>query len=225
MTPVTLEGAHVRLEPLTRAHLDALAEVGLDPDLWTRTASTIRTRDDLAAYVETALTGQADGTALPFATVDRASGRVVGSTRFGNYVAAHRRVEIGWTFVAPPWQRTAVNTEAKLLMMAHAFDTLGLTRVEWKTDALNARSRAAILRLGATEEGTLRSHMVVRDGRLRDTVYFSVTAPEWPAVRDRLTTRLTQGEPGGRSLPLGPEADRSAPAINTSGSSGGTGSR
>lgn len=225
MTPVTLEGAHVRLEPLTRAHLDALAEVGLDPDLWTRTASTIRTRDDLAAYVETALTGQADGTALPFATVDRASGRVVGSTRFGNYVAAHRRVEIGWTFVAPPWQRTAVNTEAKLLMMAHAFDTLGLTRVEWKTDALNTRSRAAILRLGATEEGTLRSHMVVRDGRLRDTVYFSVTAPEWPAVRDRLTTRLTQGEPGGRSLPLGPEADRSAPAINTSGSSGGTGSR
>ena len=211
MTPVTLEGAHVRLEPLTRAHLDALAEVGLDPDLWTRTASTIRTRDDLAAYVETALTGQADGTALPFATVDRASGRVVGSTRFGNYVAAHRRVEIGWTFVAPPWQRTAVNTEAKLLMMAHAFDTLGLTRVEWKTDALNARSRAAILRLGATEEGTLRSHMVVRDGRLRDTVYFSVTADEWPAVRDRLTARLAQGA---FSTP-----------INTPGSSAGTGSR
>ena len=211
MTPVTLEGAHVRLEPLTRAHLDALAEVGLDPDLWTRTASTIRTRDDLAAYVETALTGQADGTALPFATVDRASGRVVGSTRFGNYVAAHRRVEIGWTFVAPPWQRTAVNTEAKLLMMAHAFDTLGLTRVEWKTDALNARSRAAILRLGAIEEGTLRSHMVVRDGRLRDTVYFSVTADEWPAVRDRLTARLAQGA---FSTP-----------INTPGSSAGTGSR
>ena len=211
MTPVTLEGAHVRLEPLTRAHLDALAEVVLDPDLWIWTASTVRTRDDLAAYVETALAGQADGTALPFATVDRASGRVVGSTRFGNYVAAHRRVEIGWTFVAPPWQRTAVNTEAKLLMMAHAFDTLGLTRVEWKTDALNARSRAAILRLGAIEEGTLRSHMVVRDGRLRDTVYFSVTADEWPAVRDRLTARLAQGA---FSTP-----------INTPGSSAGTGSR
>ena len=211
MTPVTLEGAHVRLEPLTRAHLDALAEVGLDPDLWIWTASTVRTRDDLAAYVETALAGQADGTALPFATVDRASGRVVGSTRFGNYVAAHRRVEVGWTFVAPPWQRTAVNTEAKLLMMAHAFDTLGLTRVEWKTDALNARSRAAILRLGAIEEGTLRSHMVVRDGRLRDTVYFSVTADEWPAVRDRLTARLAQGA---FSTP-----------INTPGSSAGTGSR
>ena len=211
MTPVTLEGAHVRLEPLTRAHLDALAEVGLDPDLWIWTASTVRTRDDLAAYVETALAGQADGTALPFATVDRASGRVVGSTRFGNYVAAHRRVETGWTLIAPPWQRTAVNTEAKLLMMAHAFDTLGLTRVEWKTDALNARSRAAILRLGAIEEGTLRSHMVVRDGRLRDTVYFSVTADEWPAVRDRLTARLAQGA---FSTP-----------INTPGSSAGTGSR
>ena len=225
MTTATLEGPHVRLEPLTRDHLDALAEVALDPALWTWTASTVRTREDLAAYIDTALSMQAEGAALPFATIDRASGCVAGTTRFGNYVAAHRRVEIGWTLVATRWQRTAVNTEAKLLMMAHAFDTLGLTRVEWKTDALNTRSRAAILRLGATEEGTLRSHMVVRDGRLRDTVYFSVTAPEWPAVRDRLTTRLTQGEPGGRSLPLGPEADRSAPAINTSGSSGGTGSR
>lgn len=192
MTTVPLEGAQVRLEPLTRDHLDALAEVALDPELWTWTASTVRTRDDLDAYIDAALAMQAEGTALPFATIHRESGRVVGSTRFGNYVAAHRRVEIGWTFVAPPWQRTAVNTEAKLLMMAHAFDTLQLNRVEWKTDALNTRSRAAIARLGATEEGTLRSHMAVRDGRLRDTVYFSVTAPEWPAVRDRLTARLAR---------------------------------
>ncbi|WP_412061494.1 GNAT family N-acetyltransferase [Rubrivirga sp. IMCC45206] len=192
MTPTVLEGAHVRLEPLTRDHLDALAEVALDPDLWAWTASTVRSRADLEAYVDTALAMQADGTALPFATIDVASGRVVGSTRFGNYVAAHRRVEIGWTFVAAPWQRTAVNTEAKLLMLRHAFDTLGLTRVEWKTDALNTRSRAAILRLGAVEEGTLRHHMVVAGGRLRDTVYFSVTAAEWPAVEARLAERLAR---------------------------------
>ncbi|WP_412069365.1 GNAT family N-acetyltransferase [Rubrivirga sp. IMCC43871] len=193
MTPTVLEGTHVRLEPLTRDHADALAEVALDPELWAWTASAVRSRADLDAYLDTALAMQADGTALPFATVHRASGRVVGSTRFGNFVAAHRRVEIGWTFVAAPWQRTPVNTEAKLLMLRHAFDTLGLTRVEWKTDALNARSRAAILRLGAVEEGTLRHHMVVADGRLRDTVYFSVTAVEWPAVEARLVERLARG--------------------------------
>ncbi len=193
MTPTVLDGDHVRLEPLTHGHLDALAEVALDPALWAWTASTVRSRADLEVYVDTALAARDAGTALPFATVHRASGRVVGSTRFGAYVAAHRRVEIGWTFVAAPWQRSAVNTEAKLLMLRHAFGTLGLNRVEWKTDALNARSRAAILRLGATEEGTLRHHMVVTDGRVRDTVYFSVTAPEWPAVEARLVERLARG--------------------------------
>ncbi len=189
MSPVVLEGAHVRLEPLSLDHLDALAEVALDPALWEWTASTVRTRADLDAYVRRALADAQAGTALPFATVDVASRRVVGSTRYGNVVTQHRRAEIGWTFVARPWQRTAINTEAKLLMMAHAFDTLGMNRVEWKTDALNVGSRAAILRLGATEEGTLRRHMVVGD-RVRDTVYFSVTAREWPPVRDRLTARL-----------------------------------
>ena len=189
MAPVTLRGAHVRLEPLSLGHLDALAAVALDPELWTWNPAPVRTRADLDAYVRRALADAEAGTALPFATVETASGAVVGSTRFGNFSAEHRRVEIGWTFVARPWQRTAVNTEAKLLMLAHAFDTLGVNRVEWKTDALNARSRAAILRLGATEEGTLRAHMDLGD-RLRDTVYFSVTAPEWPAVRDRLAGRL-----------------------------------
>ena len=193
MTPVTLSGPTVRLEPLSLAHLDALAEVALDPELWLWTASHVETRADLERYVRAALAMAEAGTALPFATVHRESGRVVGSTRFGNYVPEHRRVEIGWTFVGRPWQRTAVNTEAKLLMLRHAFDTLGLNRVEWKTDALNARSRAAILRLGAVEEGTLRAHMVVGDGRLRDTVYFSVLRPEWPRVEAGLVARLARG--------------------------------
>jgi len=193
MTSVTLEGTHVRLEPLGPDHLDALAEVLLDPDLWTWSPAPVRSRADLEAYVAAALAMRDAGTALPFATVDVASGRVVGATRFGNFVADHRRVEIGWTVVARDWQRTAVNTEAKLLMLRHAFDALGLNRVEWKTDALNARSRAAILRLGAVEEGTLRAHMVTASGRLRDTVYFSVTAPEWPAVRSQLEARLARG--------------------------------
>ena len=193
MTPVTLSGPTVRLEPLSLAHLDALAEVALDPELWLWTASHVETRADLERYVRAALAMAEAGTALPFATVHRESGRVVGSTRFGNYVPEHRRVEIGWTFVGRPWQRTAVNTEAKLLMLRHAFDTLGLNRVEWKTDALNARSRAAILRLGAVEEGTLRAHMVVGDGRLRDTVYFGVTRDEWPAVEAGLVARFARG--------------------------------
>ncbi len=122
--------------------------------------------------------------------MDRASGAVAGSTRFGNVAPEHRRVEIGWTFVGYPWQRTSVNTAAKLLLLTHAFERLGCVRVELKTDARNTVSRAAILRLGATEEGILRHHIVCADGHLRDTVYFSILAAEWPAVKAKLTARL-----------------------------------
>lgn len=193
MTPVALHGAHVRLEPLTRSHADALAAVAFDPALWTWSPTPLASRADLDRYLDAALGAQAAGTALPFATLDRASGTVVGSTRFGAWVPEHRRVEIGWTWIARPWQRTAINTEAKLLMLRHAFGALGCARVEWKTDALNARSRAAILRLGATEEGRLRSHMTTARGRRRDTVYFSVLADEWPRVEARLVERLRRG--------------------------------
>jgi N-acetyltransferase len=130
------------------------------------------------------------GSALPFATVERATNTVVGSTRYGNIVPQHRRAEIGWTWIAPRWQRTAVNTEAKYLMLRHAFDVMACRRVELKTSALNARSRAAMLRIGATEEGTLRRHMVQPDGSARDSVYFSVIDEEWPAVRERLEEML-----------------------------------
>lgn len=190
LTPVTLDGTHVRLEPLTRAHFDALCAVGLDPALHEFSLSRMATRDDLRRYVDRALADRDQGTALPFVHVERASGRVVGSTRFGNYAAEHRRVEIGWTWIAAPWQRTAINTEAKRLLLAHAFDALGVHRVEFKADARNHRSRAALLRLGAVEEGTLRRHMVTDDGHVRDTVYFSIVADEWPAVRAGLDARL-----------------------------------
>jgi N-acetyltransferase len=189
--PVTLEGAVVRLEPLRLAHVDALSEVGLDERLWQLTMSRCRTRDDMREFVEDALRLQAAGSALPFVTVERASGRAVGSTRFGNIDRANRRAEIGWTWVAPAWQRTAVNTEAKYLMLRHAFETLGCVRVEFKTDVLNARSRAALLRIGAKEEGILRAHQIVpHTGRLRDSIYFSVIASEWPETRAELERKL-----------------------------------
>ena len=192
LEPVTLAGRHVRLEPLAADHLPALCEAGLDPELWRWTLSDLRTPDDMRAYVEAALREQAEGRALPFATVDAASGRAVGSTRFANASAADGRVEIGWTWIGRPWQRTPVNTEAKYLMLRHAFETLGCVRVELKTDALNERSRAAILRLGAREEGVLRKHMRSQGGRMRDSVYFSILDDEWPEVRARLEAKLAR---------------------------------
>lgn len=186
LTPVTLEGRIVRLEPLSRDHLDGLLAVGLEPELWRLTMSRGRTPEEMRDYVEQALAEQRAGSAVPFATVERASGRVIGSTRFGNIAPAHRRVEIGWTWVAPAWQRTAVNTEAKYLMLRHAFEVWECIRVELKTSTLNERSRRAILRIGATEEGTLRQHMITPDGTFRDTVYFSIIDREWPDVKKRL---------------------------------------
>ena len=193
--PVVLEGATVRLEPLTSAHVPALSEVALDPELWRWTLSVIETPEDLRRYVDAALAARAAGTSYPFVTIERSSGRVIGSTRFCALEPGHRKVEIGYTFVAPAWQRTSVNTEAKLLMLRHAFEVLGMNRVEFKTDALNARSRAALLRIGATEEGTLRGHLITERGRVRDSVYFSVLASEWPAVAARLAQMLATPRP------------------------------
>lgn len=188
--PVTLEGDHVRLEPLTMAHHAALWEIARDHELWRWTATDIRTPEDLTRYMETALREQAEGRALPFATIARPRGIAVGSTRFGNIDPLNRRAEIGWTWLGSGWQRTAVNTEAKRLMLAHAFETWGCIRVELKTDALNQASRAAIARLGAKEEGTMRKHIVTQTGRIRDTVYYSILDEEWPALKARLDARL-----------------------------------
>lgn len=194
LAPVTLEGRFVRLEPLGEHHLPLLAPVASDPELWTLTREDASTPAELAAYVDRALKAQAEGTALPFAIIERATGRAVGSTRFGNYERADRRIEIGWTWVGRQWQRTVVNSEAKLLLLTHAFETLGLRRVELKTDVLNERSRRAILRLGATQEGIFREHMVTMRGRVRDSVWFSILAREWDGVKARLTAGCAAGQ-------------------------------
>jgi RimJ/RimL family protein N-acetyltransferase len=202
LTPRPLEGPSVRLEPLGAQHLEGLCAVGLDPDLWRLSTSPVDDRTGMERYLADALAEQRAGSALPFATVWRPTGQVIGSTRFGNASAEHRRVEIGWTWLGRRWQRTGANTEAKYLMLRHAFEAWSCIRVELKTSALNQRSRAAIQRIGAREEGTLRHHMVNRDGSLRDSVYYSILAGEWPDVRHRLETLMAVhgvrvGGPGG----------------------------
>lgn len=190
VAPVVLEGRYVRLEPLSAEHATGLAEIGLNEDLWRWIPTPVRTSEEMRAYVQTALGEQANGSALPFALIERASGRTIGSTRYGNIERAHYRVEIGWTWVARQWQRSAINTEAKYLLLRHAFETLKCIRVELKTDSLNDRSRTAILRIGAREEGTFRNHMITASGRIRHTVYFSILDAEWPDVKSRLESRL-----------------------------------
>jgi len=191
VSPVMLEGAYVRLEPLTSVHLAGLAEVGLDEELWRWIPTPVRTQEEMAAYIEAALGEQERGESLPFAIADKTTGRAIGSTRYGNIDRTHHRVEIGWTWLAREWQRTAMNTEAKYLLLRHAFETLGCIRVELKTDSLNARSRAAILRIGAREEGIFRNHMITASGRIRHTVYFSIIDSEWPAAKARLEAILS----------------------------------
>lgn len=190
--PVTLSGTYVCLKPLSMDQLDALWEVGQDPDLWQWTPYHLKTHDEMHTYVQTALNWQEIGTALPFVTIEQGTDRVVGSTRFGNIDVRNRRVEIGWTWIGKPWQRTPINTEAKFLLLQHAFEEWGCIRVELKTDALNERSRAAILRLGAKEEGIFRHHMITDSGRLRNTVYFSIINDEWPEVKAHLQALLAK---------------------------------
>ena len=188
--PVTLEGTHVRLEPATPDHVDGLWHAGRFPELWRYRPFPVYSRDDMAAQVGAALATAAAGTLFLFATVDPASGRPIGSTSFLNIDPANRRLEIGGTWLTPAWQRSAANTEAKYLQLRHCFETLGCLRVEFKTDLRNIRSRAALARIGAVEEGTFRRHVVLPDGYLRDSVYFSILDREWPAVSDRLQALL-----------------------------------
>ena len=190
VAPIVLEGRQVRLEPLGEAHLAGFAAVGLDEELWRWIPSPVRTAEEMAAYIAIALREQAQGVSLPFALVERRTGRLIGSTRYGNIDRTNHRVEIGWTWVGREWQRTAINTEAKYLLLKHAFETLGCIRVELKTDSLNERSRAAILRIGAREEGTFRNHMITASGRIRHTVYYSIVDSEWPSVKARIEARL-----------------------------------
>lgn len=188
--PITLENEFVRLVPLKIEHLDALCEVGLNAEIWRVSPSQIDSPKAMRQYIEAALDEQARGVSLPFATVEKKSGKIVGSTRFGNIDPHNRRAEIGWTWINPAWQRTYVNTAAKILMLAHAFEKWKCIRVEFKTDALNEKSRAAIRRLGAKEEGIFRQHMICDSGRLRDSVYFSILDNEWHNVKENLLRKL-----------------------------------
>jgi RimJ/RimL family protein N-acetyltransferase len=188
--PIALEGPIVRLEPLTRAHHAAFCEIGLEPELWKWIPFSVGTPDEMAAYIEKALDELDRGASVPFAIVERVSRRVIGSTRYMNIEREHRRVEIGSTWLGRAWQRTAVNTEAKYLLLRHAFETVGCMRVELKTDSLNDKSRKAILRIGAKEEGIFRNHMITSTGRIRHSVYYSIVEAEWPGVRARLEQKM-----------------------------------
>jgi RimJ/RimL family protein N-acetyltransferase len=190
--PVVLEGSRVRLEPLRADHLDDLRHVAFDAPLWRWTIMGEQDEDGLRRWLETALANADAGIERPFATIDRTSGRAVGSTRYLSIVPEHRRLEIGWTWIATALQRTGANREAKLLQLRHAFETLGANRVEFKTHARNEPSRTALAGIGARFEGVFRNHMIMPDGSLRDSAYFSVTAEEWPAVKARLEAGLAR---------------------------------
>ncbi len=192
VAPFTLEGSAVRLEPLRRKHAELFWEEAKDDleDIFRWIPYSMKTPEDFHRLVDQAMTEQQRGESVVFATVERSSGRVIGSTRFMNIDRVNRRAEIGSTWIAPAWQRSAVNSEAKDLMLQHTFEVWQCIRVELKTDALNQRSRNAILRIGAKEEGTLRKHLVTWSGRVRDTVYFSILDTEWQGVKTRLEGRL-----------------------------------
>lgn len=186
-----LAGTVVRLEPLAERHWAGLRAVAFEPELWRWTIDRLESDADLRAWLDRALEEAASGASIPLATVEAASGRVVGSTRFGHLDAENRHVEIGWTWIGGPWRRTAVNTEAKYLMLRQAFEGWGCHRVELKTDAINERSRRAIERLGARLEGTLRKYQRTQGGRMRDTVIYSILDTEWPDVKRNLERRLS----------------------------------
>lgn len=188
--PLTLEGRYVRLEPLQPSHAEALARVGCDPRIWEFSRTLLQDRADVERYISRALEARDARTAYPFVTIDRASGNAIGSTRFENMALDERRVEVGWSWLAPAWWRTPINTEAKYLMIRHAFEQWRCVRVEFKVLVNNQRSLTSIQRVGAIVEGTLRRRLPYRDGSYRDVVYLSIIEDEWPGVRARLEERL-----------------------------------
>jgi len=190
--PVTLESGCVRLEPMTRDHVADIAAAARDGELWTIRVTSVPAPGEEQAYVEAALKGCADGHMLPFVVRDQASGKVIGSTRYHDIVPAVERLEIGYTWYGRSWQRTHVNTTCKLLLMSHAFETLGAKLVGWRTDNYNFASQKAIERLGARKDGVIRQHALRRDGTIRDTVMYSLLAGEWPEVKAHLQYSLTR---------------------------------
>jgi len=190
--PVVLEGSRIRMEPLRPDHLADLALVAFDPALWRWTIMGPQDETGLRRWLDVALANADAGTERPFATIDLGSGRAIGSSRFLSIVPEHLRLEIGWTWVATAFQRSGVNREAKLLQLSHAFETLGANRVEFKTHSRNERSRTALAGIGATFEGVFRNHMIMPDGSIRHSAYFSVVAEEWPEIKARLVAGLAR---------------------------------
>jgi RimJ/RimL family protein N-acetyltransferase len=191
-TPVTLEGKCVRLEPLSLQHKQGLCDAIRDGELWNLFVTLVPHPDAIDAFFTNAQVALENNEGLAFATIDKATNKVVGSTRFMKANLANKRVEIGFTFLGTSWQKTHINTEAKLLMLTHAFETMALNRVELLTDFLNTTSRNAILRLGAKEEGILRNHMIMPDGRVRDSVIYSIISNEWAGVKQHLNAKLNR---------------------------------
>jgi RimJ/RimL family protein N-acetyltransferase len=190
--PVTLEGQYVRLEPLSLDHQAALSAVLLDEDLWRWMPRQVLTPDAMVEFIRMTLKWRDEGSALPFATIYKPTNEVVGMSRYLTIERDHHTIEIGGTLVGKNWQRTIVNTEAKYLMLRHAFETLGCIRVQFQTDSLNTKSRNAILRLGATQEGIFRNKIICWDGRIRHSVYFSITDEEWSNVKANLEAKLAR---------------------------------
>jgi RimJ/RimL family protein N-acetyltransferase len=189
--PVTLTGEYVRLEPMTLDHTAALAEIGVGQNFWDfMLYGNMNTEEDMHNWVRDILSRAEKGTDLPFVAIQLESGRVAGATRYLNIMPNDRGLEIGGTWYGPEFQRTAVNTECKYLLLRHAFETLGCIRVQLKTDQRNERSQKAIERIGAVREGVLRNHMILPDGRYRHSVFYSILDTEWPQVRERLKKML-----------------------------------
>lgn len=192
--PVTLTGHRVRLEPLREAHVPGLLQVAFDPETWRWMREQVTDEAGFRRYIAEAFGAAATGEQLPFVQLDVSTGRPIGMTRYCAISVPNRRLEIGYTWLAAPWRGNGTNAASKLLLLSHAFETLGAHRVEFKTDAQNARSRAALAAIGATEEGIFRRHIVTLSGRVRDSVYFSVIWEEWPAVRGHLEERVAAAE-------------------------------
>ena len=188
--PVTLAANGVSLEPMLAGHEDALEAAARDGELWRLRVTSVPEPGGCAAYIAAALAGQAAGSMLPFVVRDMSTGSIIGSTRYHDIVASIDRLEIGYTWYAQSWQRTHVNTACKLMLCTYAFEALGAKLVGWRTDNLNFVSQRAIERLGAKKDGVLRHHMARRDGTVRDTVMYSMTADEWPESKVRLQDRL-----------------------------------
>jgi RimJ/RimL family protein N-acetyltransferase len=203
VTPITLDGPGIRLEPLTEAHGGGLTSAAADGLLWELWFTSVPAPDEMAAYIATALDGQRQGHRLPFVVRELVTGQVIGSTSYHDIVPAIDRVEIGWTWYAASWQRTHVNTVCKHLLLAHAFERLGCRVVGLRTDRFNFRSQRAIEALGARRDGVIRRHQARRDGTVRDTVIYSILAEEWPDVRRHLEARLERHRGDDETRPAG----------------------